>query len=295
MAVFVAAVCIGCGGDNSNNIGPPSAKQFFSEPPQLRLAEAVARGDAAGISEALRRGADVDAPGRKGIRMLMWAMLAGNVDGFNTLLDRDANLMAHHFNPDIMRPGYKTYTVAEHVCVFADKRFLESMLARGFDPNRIVDHDTGETMLFYAVFRHDREAVRRLLDAGADVNHVNHSRESPLQLAEMIRDYRIAMYLYSRGADPLIKTDSGFDVIKALKVYGSRGVTPQQKPYFEEFVAVLESRGLITQNDIVEADKPKGPDAPGITVIEHSPDSEAGQAILELDRAEREANRRDRR
>jgi hypothetical protein len=34
---------------------------------------------------------------------------------------------------------------------------------------------------------------------------------------------------------------------------------------------------------------------PGVTVIEHSPDSEAGQAILEMDRKEREANERDRR
>ena len=30
-------------------------------------------------------------------------------------------------------------------------------------------------------------------------------------------------------------------------------------------------------------------------VIEHAPDSEAGQAILEMDRKEREANERDRR
>jgi hypothetical protein len=32
-----------------------------------------------------------------------------------------------------------------------------------------------------------------------------------------------------------------------------------------------------------------------VTVIEHAPDSEAGQAILEMDRKEREANERDRR
>jgi hypothetical protein len=62
---------------------------------------------------------------------------------------------------------------------------------------------------------------------------------------------------------------------------------------------MLAMRGLLTRQDIVEADKPKrsalddGP--PGVTVIEHSPDSEAGQAILEMDRKEREANERERR
>ena len=65
----------------------------------------------------------------------------------------------------------------------------------------------------------------------------------------------------------------------------------------EKIVAELVRRGLLTRQDIVEADKPKqsvldGP--PGITVIEHSPDSEAGQAIRQLDQAEREANAPDR-
>jgi hypothetical protein len=45
--------------------------------------------------------------------------------------------------------------------------------------------------------------------------------------------------------------------------------------------------------DIVEADKPKTPNA-GITVIEHAADSEAGRAISELERRERESNARDR-
>ena len=72
---------------------------------------------------------------------------------------------------------------------------------------------------------------------------------------------------------------------------------PDQREYFVKVVNELVQRGLLTHQDIVEADKPKqstlddGP--PGITVIEHDPNSEAGQAILDLDRAEREANRRD--
>ena len=55
-------------------------------------------------------------------------------------------------------------------------------------------------------------------------------------------------------------------------------------------MAELVKRGLLTHQDIVEADKPKTPNS-GITVIEHGRDSEAGQAILELDRREREAGK----
>jgi hypothetical protein len=98
-----------------------------------------------------------------------------------------------------------------------------------------------------------------------------------------------------------MKDQAGFSVIDSLKRYGSRGVIPEQKPDFDLFVAELVKRGRLTHKDIIEADKPKlvppgfEDSPPGITVIEHSPDSEAGQAILELDRLEREANERARR
>ena len=294
IAVMLVCVvtCVGCHRGGYEDSGQQSAKQIFSNPQQLRLAEAVEQGDSKAISEAIRLGADVDEPGRAGIRMLMWAMLAGSLDGFNALLDRDANLMARHFNPDIMRPGQKTNTIAEHVCVFSDKRFLEAMLAKGFDPNRIVDHDAKDTMLYHAIFRHDHEAVSTLINAGAKVNWKNAYGRVPLDLAVSIGDLRIAMRLYSFGADPLVKDQSGFSVVDSLKLFGSRGVTPEQRPYFDEFITALEIRGLITWDDIAEADKPRTPNA-GVTIVEHGPQSEVGRAIKEMESKEREFRRRE--
>jgi hypothetical protein len=80
----------------------------------------------------------------------------------------------------------------------------------------------------------------------------------------------------------------GHDFVWGLKQYGSRGVRPDHRESFEAIVDELVRRGLLTRQDIVEADKPKTPNS-GITVIEHAPKSEAGQAILELDQLEREA------
>jgi hypothetical protein len=48
-------------------------------------------------------------------------------------------------------------------------------------------------------------------------------------------------------------------------------------------VEELVNRGLLTRQDIIEADKPKMPNS-GMTVIEHSPDSEAGQELLRVNR-----------
>ena len=302
MRLFVVALvvcfgaCAGCGRGEQGISSPDAARQIFGDPRQVRLAEAVKSGNREEIREALRLGADIDAPGRGGIRMLMWAMITKSVEGFEALLDYDANLMARHFIPEVMHPGQRTHAVADLVCVYEDKRFLDIMLARGFNPNRVVDYHTGDTMLFYAVMRHDFEAVSRLVDAGANVNYRNEYDQTPLALAVSVGDHRIAMYLYSHDGDPLVKCTAGFDLIADLKLHGSRGVAPEQIPYFESFVTALADRGLLTWQDIIEADKPKtdSEDAglPGTTVIEHAPDSEMGQAILQMERSEREANER---
>jgi hypothetical protein len=110
-------------------------------------------------------------------------------------------------------------------------------------------------------------------------------------------DFKTMWFLMQRGADPTTGSSRNADIPSQLKTYGSRGVRPDQRQYFEKVVADLEARGLITRQDIIEADKPKhargSPSQPTATVIEHSPDSEAGQAILRLDQFEREANHRD--
>jgi hypothetical protein len=108
----------------------------------------------------------------------------------------------------------------------------------------------------------------------------------------MGRNYNIAWLLLRNGADPTVKDKLGHDFVWGLKEYGSRGVRPDQRESFDAIVDELVRRGLLTRQDITEANKLKEspPDVEsGITVIEHSPDSEAGQAILKLDQLEREA------
>jgi hypothetical protein len=107
-------------------------------------------------------------------------------------------------------------------------------------------------------------------------------------------EYNAARVLLDRGADPTITNKQGHDFVWGLKEYGSRGVRPDHSESFDAIVDELVRRGLLTRQDITEANKLKEspPDVEsGITVIEHSPDSEAGQAILKLDQLEREAGK----
>jgi hypothetical protein len=157
------------------------------------------------------------------------------------------------------------------------------------------------TLLFTAVARHSIPVIKALVTAGADIDRQETSGYTPLIYAAMTCSYNDAWALLECGADPTVCDHRGQDFVWELKQYGSRGVRPDQRASFEKVVVELINRGLLTRQDIIEADKPKPVPSgfedspPGITVIEHTPNSDAGQAIRELDRLEREANERDQR
>jgi hypothetical protein len=275
------------------------ADEWFSGRSEVQLAEAVERGDSTAIADAVRSGADVNGSSREGMNMLVWAAVKGSVPGFKALLVHGADLTVRIKDPVRLDRGQWTETTIETISCETNKSFLQAALEQGFDPNHVLEPKDGETLLYRLVWNHNLEAAGILIDGGADVNWQNAEGITPLKQAQLIGDYKMVVFLHSRGGDLMLKDRWGYDVAESIKQYGTRGVRPDQREYFEKVVAELIERGLLTRQDIVEADKPKrsalddGP--PGVTVIEHSPDSEAGQAILEMDRKEREANERDRR
>jgi ankyrin repeat protein len=217
--------------------------------------------------------------------------------GFEALVRHGADVTAQYRDPALLSDGTKLGYIIRLALTADNREFLRAILKHGFDPNYILYEETRETLLFTSVEEHVEPAMQILLDAGAAIDHRNSAGFTAMEMAMLGRDYRSAWFLLQRGANPLIKSDSGTDMPALFKTYGSRGVRPDQREFFEKVVDELVKRGLLTHQDIIEADKPKRSasrdNSPGITVIEHSPDSEAGQAIRELDRREREANRRE--
>ena len=274
-----------------------TAAQFASDPALRALADAVERGDEAAIVAAVQAGADVNAYGAGGFRLLYWALARGNATGFEQLVKHGASLDVDYRDPERLPSKSHRDVVLLLVIADPDQRFLKAALRQGLDPDHAPHKVEQRSLLFFAVCDHAHAAIESLLAAGADINWQDYSGYTPLVEASMGCNYNTAWFLLERGADPTVKDRLGHDFVWGLKEYGSRGVLPDHRESFEKIVAELVRRGLLTRQDIVEADKPKqsvldGP--PGITVIEHSPDSEAGQAIRQLDQAEREANAPDR-
>lgn len=276
------------------------ASEFSENAVQQRLAEAVERDSDADIDEAIRQGADANALGPDGIPLLAWALTKQRLRAFERLLAHGADLSRRVGNTPLSGEAEQPEKVIEWVIRCPDTAFLKAALESGVDPNTIVDPNRNQTLLFNAIWAHSEPATSMLLDYGANPDQSNNEQITPLAQAHILRDMKLAHLLMSRGADPTIKNKWGYDLPGMLKKYGSRCVWPGQREYFDKVVEELVKRGLLTHQDIIEADKPKPVppgfegNPPGITVIEHSPDSEAGRAILELDRLEREANERDR-
>jgi len=114
----------------------------------------------------------------------------------------------------------------------------------------------------------------------------------PLIQSVCRNDFKTANVLYERGADPELSTTSGLSVVAYLKGLGSRNVPPVQQSAFDTFVDAMVERGLLTRQDIIEADKPKPGPTPGVEIIEHPWNSPMGRAIREIDAKQRRANQR---
>lgn len=303
IAAMLLQVANGCNPlaskSNASKVITMTPEQFFTEPLQVRLAVAVDRGDSGAVDAAVRDGADVNARGKDGFPILYWAMARNAAAGFEALVKNGADVTAECRDPALVTDVHEQDFIIRLALSADNPEFLRAVLRHGFDPDYILNEESKETLLFLAVYRHSEPAMQLLLDAGASIDHRNCAGYTAMGSAMLIRDYQAVWFLLQGGADPLIRSDGGRDLPALFKDYGSRGVRPDQRESFEKVVNELVKRGLLTHQDITEADKPKpsvlGDGPPGITVIEHAPDSEAGRAILELDQAEREANRSDRR
>ena len=135
---------------------PP--EKFFSDPLQVRLAEAVDRGDEAAVLAAVNAGADVNARGREGYGLLYWAMARANVTGFESLVKHGADVTLACRDPSLMADQRLNDRQIRLSLAAKNPEFLEVILRHGFDPDYELDESSGSTLLFGAV--QDRKSTR---------------------------------------------------------------------------------------------------------------------------------------
>jgi uncharacterized protein len=140
--------------------------------------------------------------GARGQTPLMWAAAEGHTDAVKLLLEVGAK-------PETMtkvieyEASYGHYVAKRQPIERVDKtRSVITILWPKDGDGDLTRHDGGMTALLFAIDGGHQDAVRALLDGGANVNGANPDGLTPLEFAMVRRNEALALYLLERGADP---------------------------------------------------------------------------------------------
>lgn len=219
------------------------AKDYFKDNLQIEFVQAVGRGNKELMMELLQRGADVNASGSHGMKPLFWALGKQNLDGFEFLLENNANPNIKIEDPP---EGRRSISVVELAAIAENSAYLCLLLKHGADPNRDVGYG-GRTVIYEAILNNRIENVKLLIQAGADINHKDLSGSTPLMTAAGIKNFDMVYLLLKSGADAQIKNRWGNDLLWMLKEFGDSGISRKEEQYrwYRKVKEELHHRGLL--------------------------------------------------
>lgn len=223
-----------------------SLEKMFPDPQVRALAEAAGKGKTEEVEKLVAQGIDVNAQGTKGATPLFWALRNSSLDGFEKLLDLEAD-------PNII---FADSSVMHWAARHEDTRFLQAALDHGGNPN-LVAGPLGETPLFKTIGvkgGDNRAAMLILLDAGANINAVTGGEKifgmsmggkTPVMAAADLGRFDIVYELLTRGADYQLKDDSGRDLMDRIAAMKGRfPAGSEQEKALEKVIAWLSDRGV---------------------------------------------------
>lgn len=169
---------------------------------------AAANGQVDILSELLARGADPAQTDKGGLTPLAAAVLSGKKEAFYFLM-QDPRVVATVNQP---LTGWNDMTALSMSFVHGERYMTEVLVGAGANVN--VSNSKGETPLFRAIKCGDMEAVRFLIESGADVNGVSDARgRTPLmealEASEHVRRQMIPLLL-DAGADVMARDNDGY-------------------------------------------------------------------------------------
>lgn len=110
------------------------------------------------------------------------------------------------------------------------------------DPNR--PGPDGHPIIFTEIERRDPGRVQALIDAGADIEAKGFASGTPILLAAVSSNWRIAELLLAAGADPLIADTTGMTVLW-LAAHSRLRPETEEGQALDRVRKVLNDRGII--------------------------------------------------
>jgi ankyrin repeat protein len=202
-----------------------------------QMAQAIQHGRTSKLKKLIDEGGDVDATNKRGLSLLFWDVQHDRVRAFQVLLAAGAKPITGSDREPIMSAVVKR----DHA-----GKFITVLFEAGISPNQGVENHPSP--LEWAV-GHDRftgsDYSKRLIDHGADVNHQDGARQTPLHYAAMAMAPKAIRLLIEAGADPSIKDKRGDTFQAYLKL--NRPKSTYSKSFLEKYDALrefLRKRGI---------------------------------------------------
>lgn len=241
------------------------AEEYFDDPRVIALCDAIEANDVAEMKRLIAAGANANAIGRDNMTPLLWAFPDNKLERFKCLL-------AHGADPNVIfqsnfgaSGGLREGESVTHMATGTRfPGYFEAVYAYGGDPNLVkqtVALGKGDAALHIVItspVTNKRDKLRRLIDMGADLDHIRGGNESTpaMQAVTWFGQYDLALLLLEAGADPHVYSHetSNLRLVHLILAEGERRRplwTPQQQADYNALVTWLKTRGV----DFVEAQK----------------------------------------
>ena len=169
---------------------PPAADADMS--PDAALIHHAAHGNAGGVLQALRNGADIETRDESGLTPLMWAAQQKVSAVVSLLLEQGAN-------PFVRDNG--GWTPLHCAASGGSPEGMACLLAVCKDEINAIDNKA-EPPLLVALRMHREDIARMLVDAGADINVWNKDRRNAVDVARAEGMHDLGRELMRRGGMP---------------------------------------------------------------------------------------------
>ncbi|WDI44121.1 ankyrin repeat domain-containing protein [Bremerella sp. P1] len=229
------------------------ANDFFHDEQVIELCDSIDSNNPSKIKRLAEAGADVNAIGKDGMTLLLWAFARNNLECFEMLLQKGTNpnlTFQSRFGTNVIKPGDEIIHLATKA---SQDGFLGAVLTHDGDPN--LTNANGDTPLCLVISHapSKKQRIRMLLDAGADINGRGRSGDTPLmRAAGWGGQYGIALFLLQNGADPMVRQQPSLlnfvDVFVESENINPKSWTTQQQSDFEQIENWLTDHGISVAN-----------------------------------------------
>jgi hypothetical protein len=203
--------------------GGSESSKYFPEPKAMALADAIAAGDVPTVDKLVAAGAAVNQAGTAGMTPLIWALLKGQREVFEDLLDRKANPNAQL--TETVGPIGAGSSAVSLAAMHRDIEFLRDVLRHGGDAN-LVNAARSQSPLGASLSVLRTENAKLLIASGVHLDWQDRNGDTAAILAASTNQYELVYLMLQAGADPTLTDRFGATLLTRM----NKGRTPMDSP-----------------------------------------------------------------